>query len=78
MEKIAEKCGVKFHGEIEHHAHLKETASQSMIIPPKRVRYLAEIAETIAEYNKWVNEQAAIATKLYQLDGVIKMTEDNK
>ena len=78
MEKIADKCGVKFHGEIEHHAHMKDTASQSTIIPPKRVRYLAEIAETIAEYNRWVEEQAAIATKMYQLNGVIKMGEDNK
>jgi methylmalonyl-CoA mutase len=78
MEKVAEKCGVKFHGEIEHHAHVKDTASQSTIIPPKRVRYLAEIAETINEYNNWVKEQAAIATKLYQLDGVIKMMDDKK
>ncbi len=78
MEKVAEKCGVKFHGEIAHHAHVKDTASQSTIIPPKRVRYLAEIAETINEYNNWVKEQAAIATKLYQLDGVIKMIDDKK
>jgi isobutyryl-CoA mutase len=78
MEKVAEKCGVKFHGEIEHHAHIKDTASQSTIIPPKRVRYLAEIAETINEYNNWVKEQAAIGTKLYQLDGVIKMMDDKK
>ena len=78
MEKIAEKCGVKFHGAIAHHAHTKDTASQSMIIPPKRVRYLAEIAETITAYNTWVNEQTAIATKLYQLDGVIKIMDDEK
>ncbi|WP_462255481.1 cobalamin-dependent protein [Ferruginibacter sp.] len=78
MEKVAAKCGVKFHGEIEHHAHVKDTASQSTIIPPKRVRYLAEIAETINEYNNWVKEQAAIATKLYQLDGVIKIMDDKK
>jgi isobutyryl-CoA mutase len=78
MEKVAEKTGIKFRGEIEHHTHVKDTASQSTIIAPKRVRYLAEIAETITEYNKWVNEQAAIATKLYQLDGVIKMTDEKK
>jgi isobutyryl-CoA mutase len=78
MEKIADKCGIKFHGEIEHHTHLKDTGSSTNIIPPKRVRYLAEIAETIAEYNKWADEQAAIATKLYQLDGVIKITNDSK
>ena len=77
MEKIAEKTGIVFNEPITHHAHTKDTSSQSTIIPPKRVRYLAEIAETITAYNKWADEQAAIATKLYQLDGVIKMT-DNK
>ncbi len=71
MEKIAEKTGVKFHGDIEHHAHTAETFSQSTIIPPKRVRYLAEIAETIKAYDDWVIEQSAIATKLYQLDGTL-------
>jgi len=78
METVAAKTGVKFHGEIEHHAHVKDTVSQSTIIPPKRVRYLAEIAETITAYNSWVKEQAAIATKLYQLDGVIKIMDDKK
>jgi methylmalonyl-CoA mutase len=76
MEKIAEKCGVKFHGEIEHHAHVKDTASQSTIIPPKRVRYLAEIAESNTEYNKWVDEQSALATQYYQLNGVRKLLPD--
>ncbi|HQW83993.1 MAG TPA: methylmalonyl-CoA mutase family protein, partial [Ferruginibacter sp.] len=73
MEKIAEKTGVKFHGEIPHHAHKKDTFSQSTIIPPKRVRYLSEIAETIADYDSWTNEQAAIATKLYQLEGTLSV-----
>ena len=69
MEKIAAKTGIKFHGEIEHHAHLKDTSSQSTIIPPKRVRYLAEIAETIAAYDSWVLEQSKLATQYYQLNG---------
>ncbi len=77
MEKVAEKCKVKFGGDIEHHIHTKNTTSNSTIIPQKRVRYLAEIAETIKEYNNWVEEQAGIATKLYQLDGAIKIM-DNK
>jgi methylmalonyl-CoA mutase len=71
MEKIAEKCDVRFSGEIAHHAHTKDTFSQSTIIPPKRVRYLAEIAETNAAYDNWVIEQSTIATKLYQLDGTL-------
>ncbi|MFZ1368884.1 MAG: GTP-binding protein, partial [Ferruginibacter sp.] len=76
MEKVAEKCGVKFGGDIEHHAHTKDTFSQSTIIPPKRVRYLAEIAETIKTYDEWVVEQSTIATKLYQLDGTLAAAMD--
>jgi LAO/AO transport system ATPase len=35
------------------------------IIPPDRVRYLAEIAESSTAYNQWVNEQCRIAQQLY-------------
>jgi methylmalonyl-CoA mutase len=76
MEKIAAKTGVKYGGEIEHHQHNKDTQSQSTIIPPKRVRYLAEIAETIAAYDEWVEEQSAIATNLYQLNGASILIKD--
>jgi len=76
MEKVAEKTGVKFHGEIAHHAHIKDTVSQSTIIPPKRVRYLAEIAETIAAYDSWVDEQSKLATQYYQLNGAKKILPD--
>ncbi len=52
------------------------------IIPAKRVRYLAEIAEEIEHYNKLAEEQAAIATQLYQLNGTIEnfknFTEDKE
>ncbi|MAZ93675.1 MAG: methylmalonyl-CoA mutase [Lentimicrobiaceae bacterium] len=37
------------------------------IIPPKRVRYLSEITETIRSYNKEVNQQSEVAEKLYNL-----------
>ena len=49
--------------------------SKTQVIPPSRVRYLAEIAEAIEEYDKWADEQSAIARKLYQLQGVIEMVE---
>ncbi len=73
---IAVKTGVKFQEEDTQIIHTKDTASQSTIIPAKRVRYLSEIAEAIKEYNSWVNDQATIATKLYQLDGAIKIIEN--
>ena len=53
-------------------------ARREQIIPPKRVRYLSEIAETIRQYDNWVNEQAGIASGLYQLDGTIKLLRDEK
>lgn len=43
------------------------------IIPPNRSRYLGEISETIRNYNKWVNDQSAVATQLYQLNGTINI-----
>jgi methylmalonyl-CoA mutase len=76
MEKVAEKCGVKFQGDIAHHAHTKDTSSQSTIIPPKRVRYLAEIAESNAAYDSWVNEQSMLASQYYQLSGAKKLLPD--
>lgn len=78
MQKVEENTGVTFHGHVDHHPHLKDTINKSQIIPPKRTRYLSEIVEAIQLYDKGVEEQAAVASKLYQLHGVIKMLEDGK
>jgi len=45
------------------------------IIPGKRARYLSDISESVRSYNQHAKEQAEIATKLYQLTGVMKMYE---
>lgn len=78
MEKLAEKTNIRFADNAVHHPHTKDTASQSTIIPPKRVRYLAEIAETIADYDEQVKTQAAIARQLYQLKGTLETLEQSK
>jgi isobutyryl-CoA mutase len=70
MVTVENKCGVDF-GKIEVHAHVQDTTTKSQIIPPKRVRYLSEITDNNRAYDLWVNEQVAIATKLYQVTGVI-------
>ena len=75
IKVIAEKTGSDFGS---HEAFAKSGGMSGSIIPPKRVRYLAEIAETINEYNDWVKQQTDIATKLYQLDAVIKMMDDKQ
>lgn len=48
------------------------TSTKSQIIPPKRVRYLSEISENNRGYDTWVTEQAAIASRLYQIQGVME------
>ena len=78
MEKVALKTGVTFNGPVIHHNPSKDTSSQATIIPPKRVRYLSEIVETIAEYDLWVKTQSDIASKLYQLSGTITSIETNE
>jgi methylmalonyl-CoA mutase len=49
-----------------------EIATQSQIIPPKRVRYLSEIVEQNRSYDAWANEQSALASQLYQINGTIE------
>jgi isobutyryl-CoA mutase len=67
LKKIEEKTKIAF-GKY----HFAETAKVSQaIIPSNRVRYLSEISENNRGYDKLVEEQAAIASKLYQLHGVL-------
>lgn len=77
MEKVAEKTGVRFDAKEQKQSD-KATGSQSTIIPPARVRYLAEIADTVKEYNDWTNDQAKIATQLYQINGTINAVGDSE
>jgi methylmalonyl-CoA mutase len=77
MKKLAEKTGIDL---LQNAGGLMPeliSASQEKlyIIPPDRTRYLAEIVENGAAYNRWVDEQCAIAQQLFQLDGVIAMLE---
>lgn len=71
MLTIEQKTKVSF-GNFSKEGHTKETTTKSQIIPPKRVRYLAEIAENNRGYDQWVNEQVTIASKLYQINGAME------
>ncbi len=72
---IKEKTGENF-GDIkmtESGSHLNSTS----VIQPKRVRYLAEIADEISKYNNGANEQAEIASQLYQVIGASAILKGN-
>ncbi|HMO61338.1 MAG TPA: methylmalonyl-CoA mutase family protein [Ferruginibacter sp.] len=75
MQIVAEKYKLQFDAGVVQHPHIKDTSSNTNIIPPGRSRYLAEITDAVQQYNQQTTEQAAIATQLYQLDGVIKIIQ---
>lgn len=67
LDAIEKKTGKKFG---EYHFDATAKVSQA-IIPSSRVRYLSEITATIRDYDQLVEEQSALATKLYQLTGAL-------
>ncbi|GAB3701854.1 methylmalonyl-CoA mutase family protein [Spirosoma flavus] len=54
-----------------------DSASLHSVIPPDRVRYLAEIVEESRRYNQFVEEQSLLARQLYQVDGTLKLADDS-
>ena len=68
MLAIGEKTGVEFPTEFSPDTHVTD---RHFVIPPERVRYLAEIVEHSERYDEWVDEQCAVARRLYQLRGTI-------
>ncbi|HUQ65834.1 MAG TPA: fused isobutyryl-CoA mutase/GTPase IcmF [Flavitalea sp.] len=47
------------------------------VIPPKRARYLSEIADNNRAFDKWVIEQSAVASNLYKLQGAKQILTGN-
>ncbi|MFC1222804.1 methylmalonyl-CoA mutase family protein [Pedobacter sp. BG31] len=70
MDQIKLKTGTDFKAKMEL---TSDQSEKIYIIPPDRIRYLAEIAEASQTYNDWVEKQVTIARKMYQLKGVIDL-----
>ena len=54
-----------------------EMSEKIYIIPPKRTRYLAEIAENNRNYDQWVDQQAKQAQKVQSVSETLAMLEDD-
>ncbi len=70
MKAVERKTNIRF-SEKEIVEIEAEHSVRGLIIPPNRVRYLSEISDEVRRYNLFAREQAAIATKLYQINGTI-------
>ena len=75
IDKIDEKTGANLNSNFEASEELSE---KIYIIPPKRVRYLSEIAESNRSYDKWVDQQVNVASKLYALNETILTIKDSE
>ena len=69
MDKLVEKTGVDLTSSMEI---TKEMSEKIFVIPPSRVRYLSEIAESNRAYDKKAKDQVVVAQKLF---GIYKTIE---
>ncbi len=75
LEKVNERkpeAGLKssFHS-------VDEISEKIYVIPPKRVRYLSEIAEGIRKYNETVEKQSEVAQQLYALKSSMELMKES-
>jgi|TARA_R110000782_G_scaffold80846_4_gene159932 methylmalonyl-CoA mutase len=70
MDKLVEKTNTDLTSTFEI---TKEMSEKIFVIPPSRNRYLSEIAENNRYYDNWVDEQVAIADKLYAIHNTIEI-----
>ncbi|MDX1643331.1 MAG: methylmalonyl-CoA mutase family protein, partial [Thermoanaerobaculia bacterium] len=70
MDRVAEATDTDLASDFEPRL---EEGEEQYVIPPERVRYLAEIAEGNDEYGRFVDEQVGIARQLFQLAGTIEL-----
>jgi methylmalonyl-CoA mutase len=54
-----------------------EASEKQFVIPPKRTRYLSEIAEQVRHYNDWAERQAATAGQLQALQTALDLVDSD-
>ncbi len=74
MDKLVEKTNADLKSKMEI---TKEMSEKIFVIPPARVRYLSEIAESNRAYDKKVDDQVAVAQKLYGICQTITSITDS-
>jgi methylmalonyl-CoA mutase len=69
MDTLVEKTGADLKSTLEI---TKEMSKKIFVIPPARVRYLSEIAESNRGYDKKVDDQVIVAQKLFGIHQTIE------
>jgi len=76
LDGITAKTGVKFKSKLAR-PETRFSISKTIIIPPKRTRYLSEISDTVRAYHQHTKEQSEILRKEWHLKEAEKMIREN-
>ncbi len=74
LDNLEEKTGHKYESELPR-PEKKVSSSKSIVIPGERIRYLAEIAETIRGYHQLTDQQSAVIRKKWHLSESLTMLQ---
>ncbi len=74
LDTIAEKTGIQFKSSLPMPEE-KVSSSKTIIIPPERTRYLAEISDTVRSYHKQTEKQADALRQAWHLKETAKTLE---
>ncbi|WP_432354024.1 fused isobutyryl-CoA mutase/GTPase IcmF [Sporosarcina sp. A2] len=68
VDTLNKKCGSDWK---TSYTEFVKTQKQNVIIPNDRLQYLREIANTVRGYHQRTEQQAHLATRMYQLEGAL-------
>ncbi len=77
LDAIREKTGVIFESRLPR-PDVRMSSSKTIIIPPERTRYLAEIAETVRRYHARTDDQAEALRRVWHLEETARVFSDNR
>ncbi len=77
LEKISEKTGVNFTSSLPR-PESRASTSKTIIIPPERTRYLAEISDAVRGYHKATADQAEALRRAWHLRETVRTLETDK
>ncbi|MGW8325125.1 MAG: methylmalonyl-CoA mutase family protein, partial [Desulfobacterales bacterium] len=78
IDALSEKTGIVFDTNLSRPT-AKTSTSKTIIIPPERIRYLSEIADTVRKYHQETTEQADAVRKVWHFkEAAAAVSEDHQ
>ncbi|MFC1813733.1 fused isobutyryl-CoA mutase/GTPase IcmF [Thermodesulfobacteriota bacterium] len=76
MDALTEKTGVQFDSDLPR-IETRISTSKTIIIPPKRTRYLSEISDTVRDYHRQTKVQTDAVRKIWHLEETAAILSDD-